>query len=206
MTISFRSLFPKRTRCFCFCRTCTAAVVKAALEQQQETLQFCERRCKAGLALAHELGDAANAERSLHRLCGLRSQAFTDYSVARPNRLWSGARKAPWKRFAQHRRKQPDSARQRFGRVSITACQRSFRQASFCDLCRVRTKFQSSIQQCTAHLQMCRCDVQSPREDRLKYHMVGAHGRIQEVVVRTNTIRRDRSYPVGIDVTASVPS
>ncbi|WP_294197621.1 hypothetical protein [uncultured Sphingomonas sp.] len=81
VTTPFPITLPEATKVFMFLPHMQAAVVTAALEQQQETLQFCERRCKAGLALAHELGDAANASDLFTAYAGFARQAFTDYSV-----------------------------------------------------------------------------------------------------------------------------
>lgn len=58
-TASFPTSLPEATKVLLFLPHMQAALITAGLAQQQEALQFCERRCKAGLALAHEIGDAA---------------------------------------------------------------------------------------------------------------------------------------------------
>lgn len=78
---SFPVALPETAKMFLFLPHMQAAVITATLEQQQETLEFCERRCKAGLALAHEIGDAANAADLLTAYAGFARQAFADYSV-----------------------------------------------------------------------------------------------------------------------------
>ncbi|MGB3928560.1 MAG: hypothetical protein WBL20_06330 [Sphingobium sp.] len=93
-TASFPTSLPEATKVLLFLPHMQAALITAGLAQQQEALQFCERRCKAGLALAHEIGDAANAADLFTAYAGFARQAFADYSAEAKSALERSAQGA----------------------------------------------------------------------------------------------------------------